>query len=197
VLCRITAILSLVYISGSYLLQTKIQFHQAVIIFPSIVVAVNLPQKNRNSRRLRISNQPNTRREMLHVFGKNIQRYRQRQGTLTICIRRWKFIIRCLWKKNPWPESASELYLPSDRRLSVKLVPTFEDRVCHLVSVTDPYGRILGFLDRCWCFFFQVAPQLYSRGWVDPVPDPLLLRKCGSAGNRTRASVFVVRNCGH
>jgi hypothetical protein len=27
-------------------------------------------------------------------------------------------------------------------------VPTFADRVCHVVSVTDPYGRILGFLDR-------------------------------------------------
>jgi hypothetical protein len=23
--------------------------------------------------------------------------------------------------------------------------------------------------------FYQVAPQLYARGWVDPVPDPLLL----------------------
>jgi hypothetical protein len=32
------------------------------------------------------------------------------------------------------------------------------------VSVTDPYGRILGFLDRSRYFFFQVAPQLYSRG---------------------------------
>jgi hypothetical protein len=32
----------------------------------------------------------------------------------------------------------------------------------------------------------QVAPQLSLRGWVDPVPDPLLLRKSGSAGNRTR-----------
>jgi hypothetical protein len=30
--------------------------------------------------------------------------------------------------KPPWPESASELYRPSDRRLSVKLVPTFSDR---------------------------------------------------------------------
>jgi hypothetical protein len=35
-------------------------------------------------------------------------------------------------------------------------------------------------------FSVQVAPQLSSRGWVDPVPDPLLLRKSGSAGNRTR-----------
>jgi hypothetical protein len=31
--------------------------------------------------------------------------------------------------------------------LSVKLVPTFADRECHVVSVTDPYGRNLGFLD--------------------------------------------------
>jgi hypothetical protein len=29
------------------------------------------------------------------------------------------------YKKSPWPQSASELYRPSDRRLSVKLVPTF------------------------------------------------------------------------
>jgi hypothetical protein len=27
-------------------------------------------------------------------------------------------------------------------------VPTFADRGCHVVSVTDPYSRILGFLDR-------------------------------------------------
>jgi hypothetical protein len=35
-------------------------------------------------------------------------------------------------------------------------------------------------------FFFQVAPQLHSRGWVHPVADPLLLREYGSAGNRAR-----------
>jgi hypothetical protein len=44
-----------------------------------------------------------------------------------------------------------------------------------VVSVTDPYGRILGLLDRSRYLFFQVAPQLYSRGRVDTVPDPLLL----------------------
>jgi hypothetical protein len=33
--------------------------------------------------------------------------------------------------------------------------------------------------------FYQVAPQLYSRGRVDPVPDKLLF--FGSAGNRTLA----------
>jgi hypothetical protein len=41
--------------------------------------------------------------------------------------------------------------------------------------------------------FYQVAPQLYSRGWVDPVPYPLLLRKSGSAGNRTRTSGSVAK----
>jgi hypothetical protein len=37
-------------------------------------------------------------------------------------------------KETPWPESASELYRPSDRRLSAKLVPTFADIGCHVVS---------------------------------------------------------------
>jgi expansin (peptidoglycan-binding protein) len=38
------------------------------------------------------------------------------------------------------------------------------DRGCHVVSVTDLYGRIFGFLDRSRHFFYQVAPQLYARG---------------------------------
>jgi hypothetical protein len=41
-------------------------------------------------------------------------------------------------KQAPWPEPASELYRLSDRHLSAKLVPTFADRGCHVVSVTDP-----------------------------------------------------------
>jgi hypothetical protein len=48
----------------------------------------------------------------------------------------------------PWPESASELYRLSDRRLSAKIVPTFANRGSHVVSVMDPYGRIVDFLDR-------------------------------------------------
>jgi hypothetical protein len=63
--------------------------------------------------------------------------------------------------------------------MSAKLVPTFADRGGRILSATDPHGRILGFLDRIRYYFFQVAPQLYSRGWVSPVTDPLLL-------NRTR-----------
>jgi hypothetical protein len=78
-----------------------------------------------------------------------------------------------------------EQTIPSDRSLSAKLVPNFVDRGCRMVSTTDPHGRILGFLCQSH-YFFQVAPQLYSRGWVNPVPDPLLLRKYGSARNQTR-----------
>jgi hypothetical protein len=65
---------------------------------------------------------------------------------------------------------------------------------CYVVSSADPYGRNLGFLDRSRYFFFQLALQLYSRGWVDPIPDPLLLIESGSAGNRTRTSGSVARN---
>jgi hypothetical protein len=71
------------------------------------------------------------------------------------------------------------------RRLSAKLVPIFADRVCCVVSTTDPYDRILGFLIRSSYYFFQAAIQMHSRGWADPVPDPLLLRKSGSARYRT------------
>jgi hypothetical protein len=63
----------------------------------------------------------------------------------------------------PWLESESELYRTSDRRLSAKSVSTFADRGCRVVSVTDSYGRIFGFLDLSRYFFLQVAPDLYSR----------------------------------
>jgi hypothetical protein len=88
------------------------------------------------------------------------------------------------------------LYRPSDRRLSAKVSVSCTDRECHVVIVTDPYDRILGFLDRSRYIFFQVAPMLYSRGCVDPVPDPLLLRKSGSSGNRTQIP-SVARNSDH
>jgi hypothetical protein len=43
----------------------------------------------------------------------------------------------------------------------------------------------------------QVAPQLYSRGWVDPVQDLILVRKFGIAENRTGASGSVARTSNH
>jgi hypothetical protein len=67
-----------------------------------------------------------------------------------------------------------------------RTIPTFADRGCRMVSTTDPHSHILVFLDRSRYYFFQVAPQLYLRGWVDSVPDPLLLRKSGSTWNWTQ-----------
>jgi hypothetical protein len=96
--------------------------------------------------------------------------------------------------KTSWPESASLLY----RSLLVNEVSSnFADRRCHVVRKTDPYGRILAFLDWSRYFFFQVAPQLYSWGWVDPVADLLLLRKSGNDGNWTRITRSVAKNSDH
>jgi hypothetical protein len=75
-----------------------------------------------------------------------------------------------------------ERTMPTERPPLVgEVVPTS----C-VVSATDPPPPVvsLGFLDRSRYYFFQVSPQLSSRGWVDPVLDPLLLQKSGSAGNR-------------
>jgi hypothetical protein len=58
----------------------------------------------------------------------------------------------------------SELYRLGDHHFSAKLAPIFVDRECHMVSTTDPYSCIIGFLDQSRYFFFIVAPQLYSRG---------------------------------
>jgi hypothetical protein len=58
--------------------------------------------------------------------------------------------------KTPWSESASELYRPRDRHLSAKLVSTFAGCGCYVVSVTDPYGRILGFLHRSYIPFYII-----------------------------------------
>jgi hypothetical protein len=67
------------------------------------------------------------------------------------------------------------------------LVPTFADRgVSRGQCGGSPTVVNLSFLDRSRYFFFQVVPHLPARGWVDPVSDPLLLRKCVSAWDRSR-----------
>jgi hypothetical protein len=109
---------------------------------------------------------------------------------------------RRLTSSNPWIRIKNnsvalvrEQTIPTERPPLVgKVNANFADRACRVVSATDPHGRILAFLDLSRYFFFQVAPQLYSRGWVDAVPDPVLLRKSGSTGNITRASGSVSRN---
>jgi hypothetical protein len=76
----------------------------------------------------------------------------------------------CYSKTNPPKLKLNSVASVRERTVLTELPPlvgeasaTFADRRCHVVSVTDPYCRILGFLDRSRYFFFQVAPQLYSR----------------------------------
>jgi hypothetical protein len=70
-------------------------------------------------------------------------------------------------KQTPWSESASELYRPSDRRLSAKWVPTFADKGCHVVGVTDPYGRTLDFLDRSRYFSIKyLLSCIHEAEWI-------------------------------
>jgi hypothetical protein len=48
----------------------------------------------------------------------------------------------------------------TDRATAAKLVPSFVDRGCCVVSATDPQAVNIGFLDRSLYFSIQVAPQL-------------------------------------
>jgi hypothetical protein len=67
------------------------------------------------------------------------------------------------------------------------LVATFADKVVSRDQRGGtPTAVNFSFLARSRYFFSQVAPHISSRCRVDIDPDPLLLIKSGSAGNRTR-----------
>jgi hypothetical protein len=86
-------------------------------------------------------------------------------------------------KQTPWSESASELYRPSDRRLSAKWLTIFADKGCHVVSVTDPYGRILGFLDRSHYIYIKQT-KLNSVAWVRErtIPTEIIYKAVNELG---------------
>jgi hypothetical protein len=65
--------------------------------------------------------------------------------------------------KTPWPECASELYRPSNDRLTAQLVPTFSDTECQVVE-QQITTAVLSIYRPELLLFFQVDPQLYSRG---------------------------------
>jgi hypothetical protein len=66
-----------------------------------------------------------------------------------------------------------------------------------VVAVTDPYGRILGFLDRIRYFFVSSSFSIVLTRLSAPVSDPPLLRKFRSAPNRIRTSGSVARDSDH
>jgi hypothetical protein len=55
-----------------------------------------------------------------------------------------------------------------------------------MVRAAVPTAVSFGFLDRSRYFFLKVAPHLSSRGWVDSVSDPMLLRVSGSTRKLNR-----------
>jgi hypothetical protein len=85
----------------------------------------------------------------------------------------------CIIVPQPTTLPRSELYIPSDRRLSAKLLQTFAGRRCRVVSATDPHGRILGFLGRTRYYSYiqdpthKIFPSKFythkGKGIFDPV----------------------------
>jgi hypothetical protein len=79
--------------------------------------------------------------------------------------------------KTPSPESSSELHWLSDRRFSAKLMSTFAGRGCHVVSMTEPYCHILGFLDRSRYFFFESSSSIVLTRLSGPNSIPTTSQK--------------------
>jgi hypothetical protein len=96
--------------------------------------------------------------------------------------------VKSLNKQTPWP-------LVRKRNLPTKRPPLVGEIYCqHLrrewccvVSAADPLRSLISVFFRPELLpSFQVAPHLFSGGWLDPVPDSLLRRKFGSSWNRTQ-----------
>jgi hypothetical protein len=92
---------------------------------------------------------------------------------ITINILHRLFKILSIPKQTPWPEPMSELYRLSERHLSAKLAPTFVNRRCHVVSVTDPYGCILGFLGRTKYTYITYSVALVRKRTIPTKRPPL------------------------
>jgi hypothetical protein len=81
-------------------------------------------------------------------------------------------------------QAVTLLFYESEQYLSLHNVYISVANLCPVQSCLYMQKQMQ--TDRSSHFFIQVAPQLSSRGWVDPVPNPLFLRQFGRAGNRTR-----------
>jgi hypothetical protein len=74
----------------------------------------------------------------------------------SLTLHTWQcFTFRNITYYIPWPKSARELHLLSDRCLSAKLLPCFAVGGCHVDTMTEPYGSNFRFIDRSRYFFFK------------------------------------------
>jgi hypothetical protein len=99
------------------------------------------------------------KKRLLHTSARD----KGRKAASTDCA--WSRIVEFRESKLNSVELVRERTIPTERSPLVGEVSAyFSNRGCHVVSLTDPYRRNLGFLHRSRYFFFQVAPQFYSRG---------------------------------
>jgi hypothetical protein len=73
-------------------------------------------------------------------------------------------------------------------------MPTFAVEGVAWSAQRIPTAFNVGFLDRSRYFSIQVAPQLPSRGWVDPVPDTYFSENLVGPGIKPGTSGSVTRN---
>jgi hypothetical protein len=66
-----------------------------------------------------------------------------------------------------------------------------------VVRVTDPYGRIPGFLDRSRYFISPLLSSVVLTRLSGPRSRLIFLRKSGSTGNPTHTTGSVARNSDH
>jgi hypothetical protein len=108
----------------------------------------------------------------------------------------WRWEWKCSWysmdcmESYPRRQNSSGVLLKKKRKLhGLSPRANYTDRataacrrsVCQLLRIKGATWSawriptaVFSFSRQEPLLFYQVAPQLYSRGWVDPVPDPLL-----------------------
>jgi hypothetical protein len=86
-------------------------------------------------------------------------------------------------KQTPWPESASELYRPSDLRLSTKLVPTSADRGRHVVIAFKSYWTLCFLYGRCRVKY-SVCSETKAGAYTEPPFEITATAKQGSSHHR-------------
>jgi hypothetical protein len=108
------------------------------------------------------------------------------------------------WKRNIGIIKLNSMVWIRERTIPTERPPLVGEVIANLCGQRVPRGQRDGTLWPYSLFsrqepllFYQVAPQLYSRGCVHPVPDSLHFFFSGSAGNRTRASGSVAKNSDH
>jgi hypothetical protein len=100
------------------------------------------------------------------------------KGTAGRKARRMLLSWTALWRSGP----IYSMVWVRERTIPIERPPLVGEVIANFCGWRVPRGQCDGSLRPHFrfsrqepLFFYQVAPQLYSRGWVDPVPDPLLL----------------------